>query len=103
MKIDPSSNAMHLIYKSRTMEDFSSSIDQINQFLSLPSHRCSLNLKSEPSHATPILLNNRLAVVGLRVIRFREQHAVVASGFLFFADAAGLFVCTVVISIELSP
>lgn len=46
--------------------------------------------KPKPPHATPILIHHALAIL-LRIITIGEQHAFVASGFLVFADTAGLF------------
>lgn len=50
-----------------------------------------LDLKSIPSHTSLVLLHQRLAVRLRGIIGFGEEHAVIARGFLFFADAAGLF------------
>jgi hypothetical protein len=49
-----------------------------------------LDLKSISSHTSLVLLHQRLAVGLCRIIGFGEEHAVVAGGFFFFADAAWL-------------
>ena len=50
-----------------------------------------LCLESVARHAALVLLDRTLAVL-LRIVALREQHAVVARGFLVFADAARLVV-----------
>jgi hypothetical protein len=49
-------------------------------------------IKSKPLHTTPVFAH-QIHARGLRVFRCGKQHALVASGFLFFADAAGLGFC----------
>jgi hypothetical protein len=48
-----------------------------------------LDLEAKSSHARLVLLDRGLALL-LRVVGLGEEHAVVASGLLGFADAAGL-------------
>lgn len=49
----------------------------------------SLYLKAEAGHAGPVLFDHALAVLR-RVRRRREEHTLVALGFLVFAHAARL-------------
>lgn len=51
--------------------------------------RSSLDLEAKSGHASLVLLDRGLALL-FRVIGLREKHAVIASGLLGFADAAGL-------------
>ena len=51
--------------------------------------RSSLNLEAKSSHASLVLLDRGLALL-LRVLGLGEEHAVVASSLLGFANAAGL-------------
>lgn len=51
--------------------------------------RSSLDLETKSGHASLVLLNGGLALL-LRVVGLGEKHAVIASGLLGFADAAGL-------------
>jgi hypothetical protein len=51
--------------------------------------RASLDLEAKSSHARFVLLDRGLALL-LRAVGLGEEHAVVASGLLGFADAAGL-------------
>lgn len=53
------------------------------------SHDYRSYLEPEPSHTTPVLVDGALAVF-LRVGRCREEHALVALGFLVFTYAAWL-------------
>jgi len=46
-------------------------------------------LEPKARHATPVLVHHTLALL-LSVVAGREQHALVASGFLVFAHAARL-------------
>jgi hypothetical protein len=52
-------------------------------------NRIKLDLETESSHASFVLLNCGLALL-FGVIGLGEEHAVIASGLLGFADAAGL-------------
>lgn len=49
-----------------------------------------LDLESIPGHTSLVLFYQRLAVRLRGIIGFGEEHAVVAGGFFFFADAAWL-------------
>jgi hypothetical protein len=49
----------------------------------------SRQLKAKPRHTAPVLIDRGSAVF-LWVRRVAEEHAFVAGGFFFFADAAGL-------------
>jgi hypothetical protein len=49
-------------------------------------------IKPKPLHTTPVL-PHEIHARGLRVFRCGKEHALVASGFLLFADAAGLGFC----------
>lgn len=51
--------------------------------------RSSLDLEAKSSHASLVLLDRGLALL-LGVFGLGEEHAVIASGLLGFADAAGL-------------
>lgn len=51
--------------------------------------RSSLDLEAKSGHASLVLLNGGLALL-LRVVGLGEKHAVITSGLLGFADAAGL-------------
>lgn len=48
-----------------------------------------LDLESEAGHAALVLLDHGLALLG-GIVGFGEEHAVIASGLLVLADAAGL-------------
>lgn len=48
-----------------------------------------LDLETEAGHAGLVLINHRLALLG-GIVGFREQHAVITSGFLVLADTARL-------------
>lgn len=48
-----------------------------------------LNLETITEHAALILVDQGLTLLG-GIVGFGEEHAVVASGFLIFADAARL-------------
>lgn len=50
-----------------------------------------LDLEPIPGHTSFVLLYQRLAVRLRGIVGFGEEHAVIAGGFLFFADAAWLF------------
>lgn len=53
-----------------------------------------LDLETEAGHAGLVLINHRLALLG-GIVGFREQHAVITSGFLVLADTARLYFITV--------
>jgi len=46
-----------------------------------------LDLKSESSHTTLVLFDHRSAICLSRIVRFREEHTFIASGFFVFAHA----------------
>jgi hypothetical protein len=55
-------------------------------------HQTRLDLETKAGHASLVLIDSRLALLG-GVIGLGEEHAVIASGLLILADAAGLYMC----------
>lgn len=65
-------------------------------------HQTRLDLETKAGHAGLILIDGRLTLFG-GVIGLGEEHAVVASGLLILADAAGLYMCitgSVIMSVD---
>lgn len=60
-------------------------------FFSFRLPQAGLDFESIPGHTSLVLFYQRLAVRLRGIIGFGKEHAVVASGFFFFADAAWLF------------